>query len=100
MASHYGRDSTYNKISARFFWYSIYNDVVDFVKKFMMCQKQESLTRKTKNEPYSIPVPTAVMNKICVDICNLPEVDGYCCLVVCIDYFSKWSEGKPLKDKG
>ena len=30
---------------------------------------------------------------------NLPEVDGYKHLVVCIDYFSKWSEAKPLKDK-
>ena len=99
MASHHGRGSTYNKISARFFWYSIYNDVVDFMKKCMTCLKQESLTLTTKTELHSIPVPTAVMNQIYVDICNLSEVDGYCCLVVCIDYFSKWSEAKPLKDK-
>ena len=60
-----------------------------------------SNTRKfeTKTELHSIPVPTAVMNQMGVDICNLPEVDEYCCLVVCIDYFSKWSEAKPLKDK-
>ena len=48
---------------------------------------------------HSIPVSTAVMNQIGVDICNLPEVDGYCCLGICIDYFRKWSEAKPLKDK-
>ena len=58
MASHYGRDSTYNKISAQFFWYSIYNDVVDFVKKCMACQKQGNLTLKTKTE-HSIAVPTS-----------------------------------------
>ena len=98
MPSHYGKDSRYNKI-APFFWYSIYKDVADFVKKCMTCQKQGSLTLKTKTELHSIPVPTAVMNQISVDICNLPEVDGYCCLVVCIDYFRKWSEAKPLKDK-
>ena len=40
-----------------------------------------------------------MMNKIGVDICNLTEVDGYFYLVVCIDYFSKGSEVKPLKDK-
>ena len=39
------------------------------------------------------------MNQIGEDICNVPEVDGYCCLVVCIDYFSIWSEAKPRKDK-
>ena len=34
-----------------------------------------------------------------MDICNLPEVNGYKHLVVFIDYFSKQSEAKPLKDK-
>ena len=29
MASRYERDSTYNKSSAQFFWYSVYNDVAD-----------------------------------------------------------------------
>ena len=99
MASHYGRDSTYKQISARCFWYLTYNDVAGFVKKCMTCQKQGGLTLKTKTELHSIPVSTAVMNQIGVDICNLPEIDEYCCLVVCIDYFSKWSEGKLLKDK-
>ena len=75
------------------------NDVVDFVKKCFTCQKQGSSTLKTKSELHSMHVPTAVMNKNGVDIWNLPKVDGYCCLVVCIDYFSKWSEAKPYKDK-
>ena len=39
------------------------------------------------------------MNQIGVDIGNLPEVDGCCCLVVCIYYSSKQSEAKPLKYK-
>ena len=39
------------------------------------------------------------MKQIGVDLCSLPEVDGYNTLVVAIDYFSKWSEAKPLKSK-
>ena len=39
------------------------------------------------------------MRQIGIDICNLPEVDGYRHLIVCIDYFSKWSEAKATKDK-
>ena len=35
-----------------------------------------------------------VMVQIGVDICNLPEVDGFKHIVVAIDYFSKWSEAK------
>ena len=39
------------------------------------------------------------MQQIGVDLCNLPEVDGYKRLVVCIDYFTKWSKAKPMRDK-
>ena len=39
------------------------------------------------------------MVQIGVDICNLPEVQGFKHIVVAIDYFSKWSEAKPLKNK-
>ena len=34
-----------------------------------------------------------------VDLCNLPEVDGFHHLFVCIDYFSKRSEARPLMNK-
>ena len=54
---------------------------------------------KIKNKLQNVPVPTVVMKQIGIDLCNLPEVDGYCSLVVCIDYFSKWSEAKPIKEK-
>ena len=43
----------------------------------------------------SISVPSEVMKQIGIDICNLPEVDRHKHLIVCIDYFSKWS----VKDK-
>ena len=39
------------------------------------------------------------MNQIGLDICTLPEIDGCGSLVACIDYFSKWSGTKSLKDK-
>ena len=65
----------------------------------MTCQKQGRFTLETKTELHSIPAPTTVMNQVGVDICNIPEGDGYCCLVVCIDCFSKWSEAIPIKDK-
>ena len=39
------------------------------------------------------------MKHIRVDLCNLPEVDGFKHLIVSIDYFLKWSEAKTIKDK-
>ena len=38
------------------------------------------------------------MQQIEIDVCNLPEVDGFKHLDVCIDYFTKWSEAKFLYD--
>ena len=36
-----------------------------------------------------------MMKQVGVDICNLPETDGYCRVIVLINYFCKWSEAKP-----
>ena len=47
-----------------------------------------------------VGVPAQVMAQIGIDICELPEVDGYRYLVVAVDYFSKWSEAEPLRSKG
>ena len=82
----------------RFFWYNISNDISDFVKKCEQCQKQGDL-KSPKADLKPIPIPSTVMKQVGVDICNLPETDGYCHVIVLIDYFSKWSEAKPTKDK-
>ena len=59
----------------------------------------EGNMRSPKVELKSIPVPSSVMKQVRVDICNLPEVDGYRYVIVLIGYFSKWSEAKLTKDK-
>ena len=94
LAAHYGRSSTYQKVADRFYWYTIYNDVDEYIKKCLRCQKQSSMPKGQENKLHPVPVPTEVMKQIGVDISNLPEVDGYN-HVVAIDYFSKWFEAKP-----
>ena len=39
------------------------------------------------------------MSQTGADLCSLPEPDGFCYLIVCIDYFSKWIEAEPIKNK-
>ena len=100
LAAHYGRSSTYQKVIDRFYWYTIYDDVDEFIKNCLRCQKQSTMPKGTENKLHCIPVPSEVMKQIGVDLCNLPEVDGLKHVVIAIDYFSKWSEAKPLRDKG
>ena len=99
MASHRGRESTCQNLSERFFWHGMVNDVKSYIKNCENCQHQSNTFKKNSPQLHSIPVPTGVMKQIGIDICNLPEVDGYRHLIVCIDYFSKWSKAKVTKDK-
>ena len=37
LSAHIGKNTTYEKISARFFWYNISADVVDYIRKCEQC---------------------------------------------------------------
>ena len=39
------------------------------------------------------------MKQVGLDLCCLPEVCDYRYLIVCIDYFTKFLEAKPIRDK-
>ena len=98
IASHRRKITTYDKIAQRFLWHNIAADINEYVKSCKQCLKQGDL--KSPNVGLkSIPVPSSVMRQVGVDICNLPEVDGYRHIIALTDYFSKWLEAKPTKDK-
>ena len=99
MSSHLGRTYTYQKVSSRFYWYTIVNDVADYIKGCDNRQKYLSMPKNVKKELKNIAVPSQVMKQIGVDICCLPSVDEFKYLIVCMDYFSKWFQVKPIHDK-
>lgn len=75
------------------------SDVDDYVKKCDPCQRNNTAFLKNAPTLHSIPVPNEAMKQIGVDITSLPEINGYRYVIVAIDYFTKWSEVKALKDK-
>ena len=97
--SYIGRTPTYEKLAASFFLYRISNDVRDCIQKCDRCQKQHSLSPNVKNEIHNVPFSLQVMKQVDLDLCFLPEVDGYRHLFAWIHYFTKWSEAKPIRDK-
>ena len=70
-----------------------YNKGCDHSLKYL------SMSKKVKEELKNIAVSSEVTKQIGVDICCLPSVDKFEYLIVCIDYFSKWSEAKSIHDK-
>ena len=99
LSGYRGRDSTYQKISERFYWHGMVDDVKNYIKTCHKCQHQGKIFKKISPDLQSIPIESEVMKQVGVDLCNLPEVDGFEHLIVLIDYFSKWSEVKPVKDE-
>ena len=74
-------------------------DIKEYIKVCESCQQQGKIFKKISPELKSIPIPNEVMKRIGIDLCTLPEVDGFKRLIVCIDYFLKCSEAKAVKDK-
>ena len=73
-------------------WETISKAVI-IARNIYKCQKE------VKEELKNIALASEVMKQIGVDICCLPSVDEFEYLIVCIDYFSKWSEAKPMHDQ-
>ncbi|KAE9522336.1 hypothetical protein AGLY_017282, partial [Aphis glycines] len=89
--THCGSDSSIEALRflssyKSYFWYHMSDDVRDFIMRCDSCQRVNSTSLK-------------VFNQIGVDIMTLSEVDGFKYVVVGIDYFTKWSEARPIKDK-
>ena len=99
LCAHHGIAATITLVSKRFYWRTVEADVSAYIKSCAQCQKVNPKLSNETPKLNSVPVPDTVMKQIGVDICTLPEINGYKYLVVAIDYFSKWTEAKPLKQK-
>ena len=75
------------------------DDVKDYIKLCKKCQQHGKIVKTISPELQSIPIKLNVMRQVDIDLCNLPEVNGYKHVIVLIDYFSKWSKAKVVKDK-
>ena len=56
------------------------------------------MPKKGNEELKGVAVLSEMMKQIGVNICCSPSMDEFEYLIVCIDYFSKWSEAKSIYD--
>ena len=99
ISAHRGINSTVGVLSQRYYFKSIKLKVTDFIQSCEVCQKVTPPWVSCVPEMKPISVPKKNMEQIGVCVMELPEVQGKQYIVVAVDYFSKWSEAKALKNK-
>ena len=97
-AGHLGIRKTIARISLRYYWPSLYQDVRKFVQSCTSCQKYKANQQKPAG-PMLTQIPEEPWAIVCADFVGpLPRsTHGNTMLLVFVDKFSKWVELIPLR---
>ena len=100
LGGHLGRDSTIARLTTKYWWPKMWVDIENYVKNCERCQKNSNKFDKAGDQLHSIPVQPVPMQQVGIDICSLSVAsDGYVAIVVLIDYFTKFTIARAVKDK-
>ena len=102
MGGHAGQNKTRDKITARYYWPKITEQVSQYISACPACQKAKFVSlQKTKAELHSIHMPNKIWTQIGINLMGtLKETgEGYRYILTVIDYFMKYMELIPLRRK-
>jgi len=96
-AGHFGIKKTINLINRDFWWPSLQSDVKDYIRSCEICSR----SKDSRHKPYGFLNPLDIPNKpwysLSMDfITDLPSSNGYTCIFVVIDRFSKMGHFIPF----
>ena len=96
---HLGRTRTLARLADRFYWSGMSDDVKDWLGQCVACIKRKSPLGR--HHPLG-NIPTGHhWDRITMDILDVcdPTLEGFRYILVIADYFSKWTEAFPMKNK-
>ena len=96
---HLGRNGTLARLAHRFYWSGMSDDVKKWLTQCVACVKRKSpmgLHHPLGNIPTGHRWDRIAMDIL--DVCD-PTPDGHRYILVIADYFSKWTEAFPMKNK-
>ena len=96
---HLGRTRTLARLADRFYWTGMADDVKDWLSQCVACIKRKSPVGR--HHPLG-HIPTGHRwDRIAMDILDVcdPTPEGFRYILVIADYFSKWTEAFPMKNK-
>ena len=99
ISGHLGRNKIRRIVRERFWWPFSVRDVDEYVRSCIRCQARKANVNKVwqplhPSEPMDYP-----WQRVAMDIVKLPKSNGYEMLLVVVDYFSKWVEAFPIRNK-
>ena len=100
-------EKTFYKITERYYWKGMTNDIKDYIKKCDDCQKTNKKTKTVPVELQPVQIPNSTWKKIGIDLIGPfnntqgepMSTKGYRYVLTVIDYFSSYLEAFPLKRK-
>nr|GEZ97390.1 reverse transcriptase domain-containing protein [Tanacetum cinerariifolium] len=94
---HHGPNYTARKVfDSGFYWPTIYRDAQNFVKNYVVCQRQGKITQKDEMPQNSIQV-CEIFDVWGIDFMGpFSSSRGNKYILVAVDYLSKWVEAKAL----
>src|SRR5436189_3819880 len=94
---HFGKDTTYEKISTRFYWKGMYKDITEYIKRCDSCQRRGNKGGKGYLNPIKVGKPFERIGIDFVGPLNRTKKGNRYILVV-TDYLTKWPEAKAMKE--
>ena len=98
-AGHLGQAKTFERVSRRFWWPGVRQDVVEYVTHCHSCQTCKPRTRKGDGHLHPIPIPPRRFHDVSMDfVTGVPEsANGYDAVMTFTDRFTKYVKLVPLK---
>ncbi len=93
---HRGRESTYHRVSQRYFWNGCYKDVKEYVQTCEECQFRAAGRQEEAMYPTA---SNGLMEKWAIDITYMPARKGKKYLIVARDDMSGWPEARAVSNK-
>lgn len=98
--SHYGQNATLKKLSERFWWKGMSDDVKTFVRNCDVCQMANPSNRAPASTLHPIPV-SGLFHRWGIDMVGplTTTKNGNRYLIVATEYLTKWVEATAVPDK-
>ncbi|KAL0180376.1 hypothetical protein M9458_025818, partial [Cirrhinus mrigala] len=85
-------------IQARYWWPSMRRDTIRYVQSCSVCAMTNSLRMLSAGKLVPLPIPERPWSHLGVDfVTDLPSSEGYTCVLVIVDNFSKMCRFVPLE---